>query len=130
MRNLAGNADCDRYIERELTRARIEVVRGERMDTEVPASITGKFGDFTFKRAWYYWMVDGNVPLTVAEELYDDPVGKEDVRVRGHSGCPPPEEWTSQIDGEAFVTSYHIDTEVGLRLFVDALKKHNFVNVA
>ena len=73
MRNLAGNEECDQYIERELTRAGIEVVRGERMDTEVPASITGKLGDFTFKRAWYYWMVGGNVPLTVAEELYDDP---------------------------------------------------------
>lgn len=175
MENLAGREDCDVYIEKELTRARVEVVRGERRDHEVPASITGRSGPFTFTRAWYYWVVEGKVPLTVAKELYADPVGKTDIRVAGHCGCPAPEapwlEWYDKEgrqlitmkeaakacrdgskskfiadaingflhdqskrfvhnlteEGEAFVTSYHIDTEVGLRLFVDTIKKHGLV---
>ena len=160
MENLAGREDCDVPIERELMRAGIEIMRGERTNSEVPASISGKLGNFTFHRAWYYWVVDGRVPLAVAEKLYADPVGKDDVRVAGHCGCPPPNEWVTYIDeegrrlasmsqkpeegsslaelfegktdirfvedpssaGQGFITTYHIDTEVGLRLFVDTLK--------
>lgn len=147
------------------------MVRGERSEDEVAASITGKLGPFTLRRAWYYWVVDCRIPLEVARELYADPVGKADIRVDGHAGCPPPEErarWFTPdgrvvvkvkeeddfreyiekgvlsketIDGwyqhcvfsddpqsvgaQGFVLSYHIDTEVGLRLFADTVKKHN-----
>ena len=166
MENLAGNNDCDVKIERELVRAGIDVVRGERSGGEVPASITGKLGDFTFHRAWYYWVVDCRIPLQVAQELYADPVGKTDVRVAGHAGCPPPEEWAhwfapdgravvktkeeaefrkfeekgvllkgttddhvfsddpQSVGAQGFVVNYHIDTEVGLRLFADTAKRH------
>jgi len=127
MENLAGNADCDVQIERELIRCGIEVIRGEKTNREVSSSIIGKLGEFEFVRAWYYWTVRGNVPLEVARELYADPVGKTDVRVAGHCGCPPPEEWAMRINEREeakFVTNYHIDSEVGLRLFADTLKLH------
>lgn len=168
MDNLAGKKDCDRVIERELVRCGIEVVRGARPTTEVPASVTGRLGEFTFRRAWYYYVVHGLVPLAVAKELYADPVGKDDVRVDGHCGCPAPEDpWLTYRapDGRevwglrdreaveafrksgvnhptfeakfsavvfdddrtkyaAFVDCYHIDSEVGLRLFADTIKRH------
>ncbi len=72
-------------------------------------------------------MVNGPVPLEVAELLYADPVGRTDIRAAGHAGAPPPSDWTTAIDGDEFVTTYHIDSEVGLRVFVDTLKLHNLV---
>lgn len=172
MKNLAGDPHCDEEIRRELKRARIELVEGERSKHEVAASVTGKLGEFVFKRAWYYWVVQGPVPLEVARELYADPVGNTDVRVAGHCGCPPPEHpWVEYYDAQGLlvaldvggkereqfrvmiagghlteadralyhfvdseaerdsvsvrsvVESYHIDSEVGLRLFADTLRK-------
>lgn len=54
----------------------------------------GVFGDFTFTRNTRvgYWVVKGAVPLAVAEDLYADPLGHEDVRVAGHCGNPAPED--------------------------------------
>ncbi len=100
MKNLAGDEKCDTHIERELTRCGIEVVRGERSANEVAASITGKLGAFTFRRAWYYWVVEGPMPLTAARKLYDDPVGRTDIRVNGHCACPSPDErpWATHYD--------------------------------
>jgi hypothetical protein len=168
MQNLAGNKDCDGLIQSELQRSHIDTIHGERRESEVPASITGKLGPFTFVRAWYYWIVNGPVPLTVARELYANPVGVTDIRVAGHCGCPPPERpWITVItlDGrhvidsqererieklfrnvvdreeferdnvfsdhiaavgaQEFVMSYHIDSEVGLRLFADTIRKYS-----
>lgn len=169
MKNLAGNQNCDTEIERELIQSGIEVVRGERVNHEVPASITGKLGSFTFNRAWYYWVVVGDVPLRVAQEIFEDPVGKTDVRAGGDCGCILEGyviEWRDKegrklyrlsekrelekhsndpitqkvlndpsvnfvenpsVEGEGFVTCYHIDSEIGLRLFSDTLKKHYLV---
>lgn len=129
MKNLAGNKDCDVEIRRELTRCRIPIIEGERSTGEVPASLTGKLGEFTFRRAWYYWVVTGGVPLSVAQEMYDDPVGREDVRVDGHCGCPAPEGVAFESDlvrltKRAVVELYHIDSEIGLRLFVDTIRKY------
>jgi hypothetical protein len=126
VKNLAGDKDCDREIRRELARARIEIVEGDRTANEVPYSVTGKIGPFTFGRAWYYWIVTGPVPLDVARELYADPVGRDDVRTGGHAGNYDPDAsyGIDYFDGSAFISSYHIDTEVGLRLFVDTLRKH------
>lgn len=92
MKNLAGDKDCDRFVERELLRCGIEIVRDQERRGEVPASITGKLGRFTFRRAWYYWVVNGFVPLAVAEKLYAHPVGREDIRVDGDCTCPHPAE--------------------------------------
>lgn len=39
----------------------------------------------------YYWIVRGEVPLDVAKELYEHPLGRRDVRVSGHCMCPAPE---------------------------------------
>lgn len=96
MENLAGRKDCDGFIEDELVICDIEVVRHEpRLKNEVPASLTGKLGLFTFTRGWYYWMVEGPLPLPIARELYEHPIGRQVVRVSGHCASPPPEEWVT-----------------------------------
>ncbi len=95
MKNLAGVKECDATIMEELEKAGIlpfNIAR-ENENTEVPYGVIGRLGDFEFRRAWYYWVVKGSVPLNVAEEMYNDPTGKKDVRVAGHCGCPPPENW-------------------------------------
>lgn len=128
MKNLAGNKDCDDSVEVELRRAGIEVVSGAKSNGEVSTIITGQLEQFTFVRAWRYWMVRGHVPLVVARELYENLIGKTDVRVVGHCDCPPPEEYAVHLDGgERFVTSYHIDSQAGLQLFADTLRKHKLV---
>lgn len=168
MINLAGRPDADAEIRRELERARLEIVELDRTKLEVSATLAGKFGPWTFTRAWYYWVAaapDGQgIPIELARELYKDPVGKTDVRVGGHCGCPAPDEYgatyldaegrllmsekdretmehfikhdlvdANVMDGRAFTADprkdfyratidlYHIDTEVGLRLFADVL---------
>lgn len=169
MKNLAGNADADEFIKKELERARIPVKQIDQTDGEVPYSLIGRLGIFWFRRAWYYWVIEGLVPIEVAEELYADPVGKTDIRVNGYAGGAPPEDWAISLtedgakvfpvaqesqycqiekdiaprklydqepvfsdDPEAvgakqYVTVYHIDTEVGLRVFVDTLRAHGLV---
>lgn len=161
MKNLSGDRDCDRYIEKELHDAGIELVRGEQSGGEVPATIIGQLGRFKFTRAWYYWIVSGKMPLSVAEELYADPIGKKDVRVAGHCGCPAPEhpwiEWEDNEGrrifpmskrpknfkkkdesypmffknpskaGKGFIPCYHIDSEEGLKLFAEAIRKYQLL---
>ena len=81
---------------------------------------------FVFTRGWYYWRVSGFIPLPIAEILYEDPVGRKDVRVAGHCGCPPPRDWT-KIAGQLVVDSYHIDSQAGLDLFAQTIRDHDLI---
>lgn len=172
MKNLAGKTDCDRDIAEELRRSMIPSVLYAGHLGEVPSLLRGVLGPFSFSRAWYYWVVDGPLPISIARELYEDPIGRSDIRVAGHCGCPAPEEpwirwytadgkqvldlkqeaefeghrdgdsalmrrlcaenvhkyaWSDDplaIGAAACVAGYHIDSEVGLRLFCDTVRKH------
>lgn len=101
--NLAGIKDCDKFINNELTRCGIPVVKCEKNIGEVAYTIKGQLWNFEFIRAWSYWMVSGKVPIDIAWELYNDPIGKTDIRVGGDCGCPAPEpnyvRWYSKKDG-------------------------------
>lgn len=129
MKNLAGNKDCDRYIKVELARAKIPIVQ-VKLDTlhhEVPFTLAGQLGDFKFERFWYYWSVSGGeVPVVAAWEIYCHPNGKNDVRVDGHCGCPAPEH-PHHLNANDCVDFYHIDTQEGLNMFVQKLRKHRLV---
>ena len=128
MQNLAGDDNCDETIKSELTIAEISVEKNPkgRNSGEVPYLFMGRLGPFTFRRAWYYWMVKGPMPLEAAEEMYKHEDGRKDVRVAGHCGCPLPAEWA---DGD-FVNSYHIDTQEGLDLFARTVRAHGLVDPA
>lgn len=82
---------------------------------------------FAFCRAWYYWIVAGAVPLRVAQEMYDNPLGHKDVRVAGYAGNTEPAGWAKTIGGKQFITSYHIDSQEGLNYFVETVKRHGLV---
>ena len=112
MKNLAGVPMCDVYIRAELEAAGIPIVEVPLDNTEVPYRLIGQLGNFEFRRAWYYWIVSGRVPLEIAKELYANPIGKKDVRVTGHCGCPPPEDpWITYYDGKAYIISYGVTAE-------------------
>jgi len=99
MGNLAGRIDCDAFIKLELELAGIDILEHNSRG-EVPYKHIGCLGNgsFTFKRAWTYWMVSGDVPMDIANELYANPIGKETIRVNGHCGCPSPSKGTWKTD--------------------------------
>jgi hypothetical protein len=90
MQNLAGHPQATEIVLEELTRCGITVVTADAPIGEPKARVYGRLGPFTFERAWYYYVVDGLVPLALAEELYADPCGRRDIRVNGHCACPAP----------------------------------------
>lgn len=45
-----------------------------------------------FRGQAYYWIASGPVPLAVADELYEHPLGRSAVRVDGDCTCPAPRE--------------------------------------
>lgn len=93
MQNLAGHPKATAICAVELQQAGIPVELLATPYGEPKSDIGGRLGDFTFRRAWYYWVVRGPMPLAQAEAMYARPVGALDVRVAGHCGCPPPAEW-------------------------------------
>lgn len=102
MENLAGRGNADQQIQKELLKAGVEIVEHNQplKNSEIQTTLTGKIGNFEFRRAWYYWVVSGEVPLNVAKELYENPNGREDIRVMGHCGCPSPEKWAEHYDAD------------------------------
>lgn len=173
MKNLAhkGVTHCNEVIKLELARCRIPFTYVPLLSGEVVCTMIGELGPFTFTRAWNYWVVEGPAPLVVAEELYADPVGKDDIRVDGFAGNLLPNsgaEWFTEdgarvfpadkasevqqdievskaywpghyqpdpvfsddpesISAKLYVTLYHIDSEVGLRIFADTLCAHGLI---
>lgn len=124
MINLAGDLGCDIPIKKELDEAGIEYVEYDVFASgrEVPSKVRGIYRGWEFKRAWYFWVataVHGVVlPMDDAEKLHQAH-GKE-VRVAGHYGCPSPREWYKQ-PWHVGVDLYHIDTQIGLNAFAEAI---------
>lgn len=79
-------------IEKELREAKVNLCNEPVPHGEPHSRISGWLGEFHFTRSWRYWVVTGKVPLVVAQELYSTELGKKDVRVAGHCGCPAPED--------------------------------------
>jgi len=114
MKNAAGDANCDKYLKSELQQAGIQIVPFSDNRGEVPATVKGRLGSWTFERSWYYWVAKGNlIPFDEADKLHD--THGQAVRVAGHCGCPSPREW--YVDGpipQPGVPVYHVDTQAGL----------------
>lgn len=130
MKNLAGKThwECDDVVEAELLAAQIEIVRDQPREGEVASSLRGRLGDFTFERAWYYWVVKGRVPIAQAWEIYFNGAGQKNVRVSGHASSPAPTDWVETgDDGMEFISSYHIDSQEGLNLFTFVIRRANLV---
>jgi hypothetical protein len=120
MKNLAGDKDADLYIQEELILAGIPLVRGDISRGEVPYTITGKLGDWSFNRAWYYWVASApeckGLPLEAAAQMHEknypvlgegQPTHYGDViRVVGHCGCPHPKDWAEHFDEQGRALAY------------------------
>lgn len=112
--SLAAIATCDSIIRSELNRAGIDVVRHEKpMANNRFAHLSGilrlkRKTAFTFVRTWWKYEVQGLVTTEVAKDLDRSLVGQQDIKRIG-------EIWV-------------IDTEVGLHLFVQTLRKHGLVD--
>jgi hypothetical protein len=120
MINLAGVETCDTDIRRELMGAGITAETVERVSSEVPYSLVGRLGDWTFERAWYYWMASTpegmGVPEAEAEGLNQK--WRREVRVAGFASGTEVGDWLSN---QGTVDSYHIDTPEGLSAFARLL---------
>ena len=132
---------------------------------EVPSRLVGRLGPVEFWRASTYWVVEGPVPVTLATELYEDPIGST-----GTAAAPPPSSsWVrwylangtrvlptqgqvqyeslhrsrpdflpfavfhddpKSLGASGFVESYNVDTEIGLRLLSDAIRRHGLHETA
>lgn len=104
MINLAGKPDSDRDVALELDECGVSIQVDRKEEGEVPTILYGLLHatpprpHFVLRRAWYYWIVRGQVPLEVARELYEDPIGRTVVRVAGHCACPAPEyPWVTYV---------------------------------
>lgn len=118
MKNFAGISGCDQEIEEELRKAGIEVGSLEFLRTkgEVPTSIYGTLGQWSFERSWSYWVAEGpGIPPEQAMKLHA--THGEVVRVDGDCGCPSPIE---RFKGFA-VGCYHIDTQDGLNALAETI---------
>lgn len=124
MINLAGRTNCDDHIPEELELVGIPAHKFSfKMNGEVPTHYIGFLDGWKFTRAWYYWVARSDDSLLLfryADELHEN-FGKE-VRVAGHCGCLAPREWHKDpwCIGVSF---YHVDTQMGLKALVDAIKK-------
>jgi hypothetical protein len=109
MKNLAGNKDADKFIKEELYLAGIPEIKIGNTGGEVPYTIIGKLGNWTFTRAWYYWVARVENPkdglkLDKAIALHKRKHPTNDkmkilgnvIRSGGHCGCPSPAEYGSQ----------------------------------
>lgn len=170
MRNIASHHDMTEEVVREFTRLGIQIVDTASSDHEVKSSKTGLISvngvELQVIRHWSYFGVYGLLPYEIAVKLYEDPIGKTDIRVAGHCGCPSPEEWSQWIlpDGrqvyptksqaefekykdlldekfremifhdipeylgaKRYVKSYHIDSELGMYIFLQTINNYHKV---
>ena len=101
MQRFPRGTECDEAVRHELRAAGIDPVCGEPAVGEVISSVTGRLGDFTFRRAWCHWVADGLVPLEVALAMHADPAARKGLRVGGHHARPAPGQFaTVWLDGE------------------------------
>ena len=135
MENLAGNKEADSYIKEELYLADIPQIKIDNNNSEVPYTIIGKLGKWTFRRAWYYWVASVEDPkdgliLAKAVALHERKHPTDDkkkilgnvIRSGGHCGCPSPAEYGAQpVYDENFDKTL---TELGYKK-----KHHDIINV-
>lgn len=108
-RNMAGKPveEVDNELRSELTICGVEIVESpiELAHPEVHTHLTGKLGDnITMFRNWYYWVVKCEIPVEVAQEMFDDPAGRRDVRVVGYAGnVDSLDHWVDYRKGDTIV---------------------------
>lgn len=106
MKNLAGDRDCDKVMLEEMKEAGIHPVKVDRMNSEVPSSYIGVLNGFKFMRAWYYWVVTGEMPLDDAISIYESFGVECKVRTAGMAGNDDPRKWAKNKDYDEEMKPY------------------------
>jgi len=123
MKNLAGAEIADEIIKEELGISAIHPVLDLPLIGEVPYSLRGELSNWTFRRAWKYWVAstaDGEgIPLEAAELLHEKPypilndrgfageisIYGHAIRVAGHCGAPAPQKGATHVDADSNILS-------------------------
>ncbi len=120
MENLAGRADCNEVILRELAEANIPPMPVDNRRREVAAVVGGQLPGALFERAWYYWVaqIPSGLPLDCARKIHE--AHGRYVRVGGDCTAPSPDEWVAR--GYNDIDIYHVDTMEGLKALAEAIR--------
>ena len=141
-----GCSDREEQIALELREAGITLAMKEK--SLFPSY--GKLGYFDFFRGPWYWLAVGEIPLTVAQELYDRPDTRPYLSVAGLNDKARPDDRLSGAGRKHdrgnpdiyvwakpktlanglsgyFVPFYGITSPEALAFFVQTLKKHHLV---
>ena len=147
----------DHRVKEELKMANIPVYSlPYYMDGEVKTKYFGILNGFTFYRAWNYWICDGDMPLDVVNKIYKK-YKELNIRAGGHCGNEPPitqsynpiytkelEEYRDKVGLDKFIRTYkdvvhddktqprfvdiyHIDTQLGLSILADTIRRENVI---
>lgn len=83
---------------------------------------------FVFVRCDTYYAVMGYIPLSVVEEMYDDPIGRNSIK-SSHCSGDIPKKWIElhPIVGQAVISSLNVSGQEGLNFLVKTLKRCGLV---
>lgn len=147
----------DDKVKEELRLANIPVFRlPYYMNTEVKTRYIGILNGFVFYRAWTYWVCNGDMPLDIANKIYEK-YKELNIRAGGHCGNEPPitqsynpiyekemEQYRDEVGLEKFIKTckdvihddksqprfidvYHIDTQLGLNKLAETIRNNNVI---
>lgn len=151
MKNLATHStdpnvldDLDNTICEELKLSGIPIVKLDERSGEVPTIFGGKIGNWTFRRAWHYWVastenVEDGLPLNLALELHNksitsitgveyDILGKF-IRSGGDCTCPSPDGYTSQPKYNEELEEKLIELGYEKKTFKGRDKEYSYIDI-
>jgi len=118
--NLAGHPSATAACSAELLSAGITLHTVDPGTREVPSAMGGTLGDWSFRRAWRYWIayIDGpGIPRDKA--IAFNKLWGSEVRVGGYAGGTSVQH---AYGSASHVGSYHINTAAGLKAFAELLR--------
>ncbi|MFQ7192664.1 MAG: hypothetical protein ACLRPD_12210 [Megamonas funiformis] len=148
------DSKVSKKVKEELEIAKIPVfVLPSVLDSEVKTEYIGILNGFKFYRAWTYWVCKGDMPLEIANYIYEN---YKDLQIRagGHCGNVEPEKesynpiYTKELSDllekvgfgrymeqskdiiddpnqPRFVATYHIDTQQGLCKIAEIIRERD-----
>ncbi len=148
------DSKVSKKVKEELEIAKIPILTlPSVLNLEVKTEYIGILNGFKFYRAWTYWVCEGDMPLEIANYIYEN---YKDLQIRagGHAGNVEPEEesYNPVYDRELrelmnkssieeyiklskdivddlslprFVATYHIDTQQGLCKIAEIIRERD-----
>ncbi len=123
MQTLApSDSNRDAIIAKELESAGIRAIPSTMWGKEAYI-VHGPDKVFLFFREEEAWLVEGEVPIDVAEGMYREPE-KEQMVINDDLTCFNPTSCASMIEDRLYVTRYRITSQEALNLFAKTMKDY------